>query len=141
MSLYLDTSVIVSFLAREPASERVLGWFEANAEEQLCISDWVTTEVASALSMKVRTGKLDLDARAIALSAFARLEAETFVRIGIRPHHFRAAARLVDNQALGLRAGDALHLAIASAEGLTLATVDKRLHASGPALGIATRLL
>ncbi|WP_367187042.1 PIN domain-containing protein [Neomegalonema sp.] len=40
---------------------------------------------------------------------------------------FAAAARFSDQYALGLRAGEALHLAIAAETGATLVSLDKRL--------------
>jgi predicted nucleic acid-binding protein len=55
--------------------------------------------------------------------------------------HFRAAARFADQHKLDLRAGDALHLAVASDESATLCTLDKRLANTGKALGIATKLI
>ena len=41
----------------------------------------------------------------------------------------------------GLRAGDALHLAICADHGATLCTLDRRLSEAGPALGVRTMLL
>ncbi len=55
--------------------------------------------------------------------------------------HFRAATKFVDQHALGLRAGDALHLATASEHGATVHTLDRRWAEAGPALGVPTRLL
>jgi uncharacterized protein len=55
--------------------------------------------------------------------------------------HFRAAARFADQQALGLRAGDTLHLAIALEHGATVHTLDQRLAEAGPALGAPAQLL
>jgi predicted nucleic acid-binding protein len=54
---------------------------------------------------------------------------------------FRAAAKFADQHALGLRAGDALHLAIASEHGAMVHTLDQRLAKAGPALGVPTQLL
>ena len=54
---------------------------------------------------------------------------------------FRTAARFADHYALGLRAGDALHLAICADHGVTLCTLDRRLSEAGPALGVKTMLL
>ena len=47
----------------------------------------------------------------------------------------------VDQHMLGLRAGDALHLATASEHGATVHTLDRRLAEAGPVLGVPTRLL
>jgi uncharacterized protein len=42
---------------------------------------------------------------------------------------------------LGLRAADALHLAIASERGAIVHTLDQRLAEAGPVLGVPTQLL
>jgi predicted nucleic acid-binding protein len=47
----------------------------------------------------------------------------------------------VDQPVLGLRAGDALHLAICADHGATLCTLDRRLNEAGPVLGVKTMLL
>ena len=52
------------------------------------------------------------------------------------PPEFRVAARIADQHKLGLRAGDALHLAIAADHGATIATLDKRLADAALALGV-----
>ena len=72
---------------------------------------------------------------------FNKLIAESFTVLSVTGAQFRAAARFADQYALGLRAGDALHLAIASEQGATVHTLDQRLADAGPALGIPARLL
>ena len=49
---------------------------------------------------------------------------------------FQTAARCADQYVTGLRAGGALHLAIASHHGANLHTLDKRLVEIGQALGV-----
>lgn len=66
---------------------------------------------------------------------------ESFTILAVTGEHFRAAAAFIDQNRLALRAGDALHLATASAHGAKVHTLDKRLAEAGPILGIATMLL
>jgi hypothetical protein len=54
---------------------------------------------------------------------------------------FRTAARFADQYGLGLRAGDALHLAVAAENGAELATLDEILADAGPSLSVKARLL
>jgi predicted nucleic acid-binding protein len=61
--------------------------------------------------------------------------------ISVVPESFDRAARIADQYELGIRAADALHLAIAFAYGATLCTLDRRLSAAGPPLGVATLLV
>ena len=79
--------------------------------------------------------------RADALAAFARLTADFLVVLPVSTLHFAVAARFADRYELGLRAGDALHLAVAAESGATIYTLDQRLAAAGPALGVKTQLL
>lgn len=141
MSLYLDTSVLVAALTNEGETTRMQDWLGAQAPEDLSISDWVVTEFSSALSIKLRMGQITVTDRANSLAMFTRLRAESFDVMPVTSQNFRTAARFSDQYALGLRAGDALHLAVCADHGATLCTLDRRLAEAGPQVGLATTLL
>jgi predicted nucleic acid-binding protein len=105
------------------------------------ISDWVVTEFASALSVKIRMNRLSVEDRAKAVSLFTRLKAESLTVVPIRREHFVTAARFADQYALGLRAGDALHIAVAAEQGATICTLDTRLADAATALGVRADLV
>ncbi len=139
--VYLDTSVLVAALSNEQQTPRVQRWLAMQSAVSLAISDLVVTEVSSALSIKLRTGQINADLRAKALATFQQLVRDTLTVLPIQSWHFRSAAGLADLHQLGLRAGDALHLTVASERGAELCTLDRRLAEAGPTLGLNTRLL
>jgi hypothetical protein len=80
--------------------------------DDLAISDWVATEFSSALSIKLRAGHIEPAHRADSLAMFARLTTNSFAVVPVSRLQFRTAAGFADQHRLGLRAGDALHLAV-----------------------------
>lgn len=141
MTLYLDTSVLVAALVPETTTAAVQAWLAAQPAGSLHVSDWVMTELSSALSIKLRTGQLDLAERSLALSAGHQLAMASFEVLPVTRRHFQTAALYADRHDLGLRAGDALHLAVVVDQGLTMCTRDVRMAEAGPALGISTQLI
>jgi uncharacterized protein len=139
--LYLDTPLLVAAFTNEAETERIQHWLGRQPEDNLAISDWVATEFTSALSIKLRTGQIDANDRAEVLAKFAQLAADSLTVVPVSRLQFRTAARFADQHTLGLRAGDALHLAVCADHGATLCTLDRRLNDAGSLLGIKTILL
>ena len=121
MSIYLDTSVVVSFFIRDDHAEAVRRW--AATGPSVATSDWTATEFSSALSHHVRRGVLSDRERKIAEVAYDRW-AENGLVLEIERERFRDARILMQSHSR-LRAPDALHLAIARQAGLALATLDQ----------------
>jgi predicted nucleic acid-binding protein len=93
------------------------------------------TEFSSALSLKVRVGELTAEQQGRVLAQWAEFRQATLI-LGIDALVFEQAALIANRHALGLRAGDALHLAVASAAGCTLVTLDNRMARAAPELGV-----
>jgi uncharacterized protein len=134
--LYVDTSIFVAALTNESQTGSAQAWLSRQDPDQLLASEWAATEFSSALSLKLRMDQLQSADRARALAAFTVLLGESFRIVSPENSDFRMAARFADQHVLGIRAGDALHLAIASRLGATLCTFDKRLFTAGGQLGV-----
>ncbi len=133
---YLDTSVLVAALTSEPRTSEVLSWLAVQNVDMLAISEWVSTEFSSALSIKVRTGQISEPDRRKILSTYSKLVADSLRMLPISGTEFRVASSFADRHELGLRAGDALHIAIALAHGATICTLDRVLANAASALAV-----
>ena len=134
--VYVDTSALVPLFIREPSTDAVIAWLES-AGERIAISEWTLVEFASAAAIKLRTGQAT--AR-LAKQATARMHEfiEKHCTIAVPGReNFRRAAELAGNDALKLRAGDALHLAIAeSLNTPAILCLDQAMIESARLLGI-----
>lgn len=134
--IYLDTSVLVTALTLEADTPRVQTWLAQQDAGMVCISDWVISEFSSAFSLKLRRGEVSADERARVLSNWRILQQENIAAVVVPSPAFELAARFCDRYELGLRAGDALHLAVASLGGHYMATLDLALARAAVAVGV-----
>jgi predicted nucleic acid-binding protein len=139
--LYVDTSVLVAALTNESRTTDMQKWLASQRPEHLVISDWVMTEFSAALSVKVRTEQLPAEHRADALAVFKAMAEESLEVVTVSRLDFDAAARFADQHASGLRAGDALHIAIAANHGYRLVSLDRGLVQAALMLGVSNRSL
>ena len=134
--VYIDTSALVPAFIREPKSEAVLAWLETSGEG-LVVSEWSITEFSSAAAIKVRTGAI---VAAMAKQARARFLgfARDHCSIAVPQRaEFRRAAELAGDTNLKLRAGDALHLAIAEASKVQgILCLDETMSAGAKTMGL-----
>ncbi len=139
--LYLDPSLVVSLVTAEAHTAEAQDWIEDQDSSELAISDWVVTEVVSALSIKQRTGQINDVTRARASRAFNDLARDAFSVLPVPRTAFVAAAAMAGRPELVLRSGDALHLATADHHGARLCTRDVRQADAGHRLGLNVFLL
>ena len=134
--IYLDTSVLGAIFFREPGAANLVARLESQRKAKLMISAWTLTEMASIGGIKQRTGVIDAETRQQAIANFQRFASMHLVTVEIDPADFRTAAVLIESPT-ALRAGDALHLAIARRLGARIASLDQRLCAAIEVLGLA----
>ena len=136
MITYVDSSVLLPTLIAEPTTEAVYDFLGAG-DRKLLISDFAAAEVASALSRLVRRAVLTGADASERLADFEVWRAAMSAPVDIAASDARLAYIYVRRFDLGLRAPDALHLAIARRVDATLATLDRRLAKAARDLGIA----
>ncbi|MDP3411393.1 type II toxin-antitoxin system VapC family toxin [Bosea sp. (in: a-proteobacteria)] len=141
MRPYLDTSLVVSALVHEEASDAVHDWLASRSGVRFAISDWVVAEFAAALSRKRALHEISTALREEAQFQFDSLLDGEFDVLPVTREEFRVAASLAGRSLQGLRAGDALHLAIAKTNTLMLCTRDIKLAAAGIDLGCSMQLI
>ena len=135
MEVYLDTSVIVPLFVADAHVERARR-FLLSSEPECLVSDYAIAEFTAVIGRKVRAGDLmvaEADSVLVDLRAWAGTAARL---VTVEAADLRIATALLSNFALGLRAPDALHIAIARRCGGTLATFDVKMAVSARALGV-----
>lgn len=110
----------------EDTSAATRHWLATQDIGECVVSDWVVTELASALAMKVRTGQIQSDERTAALSFFQSRMVKTFDLRAVSRANFHRAYEIMNLYTGTLRAADALHLAIAEETQSGFATYDIR---------------
>lgn len=109
--VYVDTSVWVALLAREAPAPALNLWL-ADAPA-LCCANWAELELASSLGIKHRRGELSLVAARRICDVFASMMVYQVQQLPVQADDMTLARSLCMDMGRGLRAGDALHLAVA----------------------------
>jgi uncharacterized protein len=139
LSWYLDASVMIPILVKEPASAAVDA-FMSSVQQEPWVSDFAAAEVASALSRLVRTGRLEASVGAASLSDFDVWRAAMTRPAEMHAADIRLAGVFVRRFDLALRVPDALHLAIARRLDVALVTLDRRLATAAGELGVPAEM-
>lgn len=125
---YLDTSFVAPLILEEATSEEIESLVAGLPTGELFVSHWTRIELASLIAREVRVGGL-VEADALsAMAQFDELVADSFQVVTPSVSDYELAKAYIQNFATKLRAGDALHLAIASNNRVTtLYTLDEGL--------------
>jgi hypothetical protein len=133
--VYLDTSFVAPLVIAEETSDAVEAFVRRIKAGELATSLWTQVELASLVARKHRMGELS-ESQAVAVrSEFERVLDESFDLLLPAAADFAAAARFLALPKTGLRAGDALHLAVAANHGASrILTLDAGFIAAGKLL-------
>ncbi len=137
---YIDTSILVAYYCPEPLSQAAERWIRRAASPT--ISPLVEVELCSALAMKTRSGEMDAESAHRVLSCFRMHCADgVFAIVPIGAREYTAACEWLSAFSTPLRTVDALHLAAAFGNGLTLLTADRNLARSAKHFRVACKLI
>lgn len=126
--LYFDTSFVAPLILAEATSTPIEAFLTNLPTGELCISHWTRVEFASLIAREVRMGGLTESDALQAVAQFDELAAESFQVLAPSPTDYEMAKSYIQHFATKLRAGDALHLAIAHNHGAkTFYTLDEGL--------------
>ncbi|MBI4969391.1 MAG: type II toxin-antitoxin system VapC family toxin [Rhodospirillales bacterium] len=135
--IYFDTSFLVPLLLPEATSDKVARFLRALPAPELTISHWVRVEFSSLLGREVRMGGLAPAMAARADAQFEAMIAKSFVILLPDGADFDRAKEFLGRPETGLRAGDALHLAIAANHrAKAVYSLDTTLIKAGRILGL-----
>jgi predicted nucleic acid-binding protein len=134
---YFDTSFLIPFFVDEPTSGQVEQFLQRQSAGEPTISQWTRIEFSSAIARQVRIGSMNAETALGVESAFDSMVMESFATISPVGIDFDLAKQFLRRYETGLRAGDALHLAIASNHrAATIYTLDRGLLRAGKLLGL-----
>jgi predicted nucleic acid-binding protein len=137
----VDTSVLAAYYCPEPLSE--------TAEEILTaceipvISHLTTVEIASAVSRKIRQRELSLNDGNKIINQFQLhlTEQQLYRLLPVEQRHYQMARNWIVQFNASLKTLDALHLAVAFAESLTLLTADISLAKAAQFFGVDCNII
>lgn len=132
MTLYLDTSVLVSAFVEDDHSDRAAAFLVRHAD--VAVSRWGQAEFSSALALLSRTGDLDdEERRAIETTFDGWIERQQ--KCPLDEADVNRCRRLIQD-GVRLRTPDALHLALVLRRGYGLATFDRDLARAAELSGV-----
>ncbi len=111
--IYLDTSFLAPFYIQEATSISVETILLSLPTPQIAISDWTTVEFTSLLSRRVRMNELTPELMTAVMQSFQNDATRPYTVFTVTTADFVLATEFIQQWETGLRAGDALHLAIA----------------------------
>ena len=139
--LYFDTSFLAPLIFPEATSQKIARFVRRLAVEEFTVSHWTRVEFSSLIAREVRIGGLDVQAASMADAQFEAMLQESFSILLPKSDDFDLAKHFLGRFETGLRAGDALHLAVANNHrAAAIYSLDKKLVKAGKILGLPVRM-
>jgi uncharacterized protein len=137
LSAYFDTSFLMPLVRREATSDRVTEFVDTLGAALLLTSHWTRVELCSAVAREVGMKVLRPAEGRIAISNFEHGILPSFLLYAVELNDCKLAMDYLQNFETGLRAGDALHLAIAKNNNAqAIYSLDDRMIRAGKLLGV-----
>ena len=134
---YFDTSFLAPLILEERNSSRISRFVGGLPAGELTISRWTEVEFASLLARDVRMGALRGDEAREADAMFEDVVRQSFVILTPSADDFALARRYLHKYETRLKAGDALHLAIAgNSQADAIYSLDKTMIKAGKILDL-----
>lgn len=121
MSICVDASLAIKWLAHEPGSEQALAWLKAHSGDDLVAPVLLPIEVASVLQQKIRRAEITPEEARRALKLLERLRICLVWDWSLLERALALAKELDQPTAY-----DTIYLALAEREGCELWTADAR---------------
>jgi uncharacterized protein len=141
LTVYADTCLLVSLFLRDSGTDAALAWLSESASQRIMASHWSLTEFSSAASTLARQKSITPKLHAESMRRFRSFAAQ---RLTLEPPllaDFERASAMVEHCATGLRAGDAVHLALCARLSATLCTADKVMVKAAKSFSVAVHLV
>jgi uncharacterized protein len=135
---YFDTSVVIPLYIKEATSNDCQTFVNAH-KGGLTLSQWTIVEVYSGFSLLKRTGVLQTADITLISTTLEQQTKLYFSLLALQESDFLTAKDYLAHNtfALNLRAGDALHIAVAQNHSLGLVTSDSNMVKAAKALGVS----
>ena len=134
---YFDTSFLAPLVRQERTSSRIGRFMAGLPTGELAISRWTEVEFASLLARDVRMGAIAGDEARMVDALLEDVIRQSFVVLLPSGDDYERARHYLRNYETGLRAGDALHLAIAgNHRAKAIYSLDKTMIKAGKILGL-----
>ena len=142
MAAYVDSCVLLSLLLGDSGYTDSERWLINQGDQTLWISHWVLLEVAGVIATCVRRGQLTAEQAQTIGSEFESFRQERLTLIEPRSRDFLQARQWLERCLhLPLRSGDALHLALAQRQQLTVVSADRALARCAESLRLPLQLI